>query len=447
MRALTDGCEKYSEKAELIKAWGTVSADRTATFADLFRVGEYRALLIANLISNLGDQLARVSLALLVFDSSGSSFLTALTYALTLLPAMVGGPLLGGLADRYPRRDLLIASNLIRTILAAAMALPMLPLAAVYALVFALALLDAPERAARTALVRDLLSGDLYTLGVATNQLTYQVTLLAGFGAGAMVVTSIGPYSALAVNATTFACCALLLWTCLRPRPALPAAGRRSWRVELAETFRLIAGSPQLRAILALALLAGYFVVPVGLAVPYAAQIHLPTRLVGLLLAAVPAGNVVGMVVIGRLLRQRTRVTVMGPLAALAGLPLTACVLHPGATGSLTLFGLTGVAAAYQVIAQAEFVRAVPAHRRGQALGLAAPAITAVQGAGALLGGLLADHIGPAYTIALTGTAGLVTGIPLAIVWHRVRTSAPTVPGPDRDAADTPTARDPARGP
>ncbi|WP_243716355.1 MFS transporter [Actinomadura darangshiensis] len=414
-----------------------VPPDRTATFAELFRVGEYRALWIAGLISNTGDQLARVALALLVFQRSGSPFLTALTYALTLLPALVGGPLLGGLADRYPRRDLLIACNLVRTAVAAAMALPMVPLAAVYALVFALALLDAPERAARTALVRDLLSGDVYTLGVATNQLTYQVTLLAGFGTGAMVVASIGPYPALAVNAATFACCALILRTCLRRRPAAAGRSPTRRRSEVAGTLRLIAGSPRLRSILALSLLAGYFVVPVGLAVPYAAQIHLPTRLTGMLLAAVPAGNVVGMVVIGRMLRHGAQVKIMGLSAALAGLPLTACALHPGAIASLSLFALTGVGAAYQVIAQAEFVHAVPADRRGRALGLAAPAITAVQGVGVLIGGVLADRIGAAATIALTGAAALATGAPLAIIWHRVRTSGT---GPDGHPADRPGA-------
>jgi MFS family permease len=401
-----------------------VPEDRTATFAELFRVGEYSALWSATLISNVGDQLARVALALLVFDHSGSAFLTALTYALTLLPALVGGPLLGGLADRYPRREMLIACNSIRTVLAIATAVPMMPLGALYALVFALALLDAPDRAARTALVRDLLPGHLYTLGVATNQLTYQMTLLAGFGVGAMVVTSIGSQAALAVNAATFACCAVILRICLRRRPAVNAGEPRPWRADVVEAFRLIVRSPHLRTVLAIALLAGYFVVPAGLAVPYADQIDLPTEFVGLLLAAFPTGNVVGMIVVGRMVRSGVRVKIMGPMAALAGVPLIACALRPGLIGTLGLFALTGFGAAYQVIAQAEFVVAVPEHRRGQALGLAAPAITTVQGVGVVLSGVLADHVGAAAAIAIMGGAGLATGTPLAIIWRRVRLGA-----------------------
>ncbi|MFC5832830.1 MFS transporter [Nonomuraea insulae] len=410
-------------------------AERPVTFAALFRIGEYRALWSSTLISSVGDQLARVALALLVFDRSGSPFLTALTYALTMLPALLGGPLLGGLADRYPRRDLIIACNLIRTALGAAMALPTMPLAVLCVLVFALQLVDSPERAARTALIRDVLPDDLYSLGVTANQLTYQVTLLTGFTVGAVVVSTIGPYPALAANAATFACCALIVWAGVRRRPAAePSPTRR--RTGTAEGVRLIMGSAWLRSVLALALLAGFYVVPGGLAVPYAAQIHTPPQLIGLLLGAIPAGNVVGMLLIGRVLPHAAQVRTLGPLAAVAGLPLTVCALHPGLIASVALWSLTGVAAAYQVIAQAEFVRALPSHRRGQALGLAVPAITAVQGVGLLLGGVLADHIGPATTIAVTGAAGVVTGIPLALVWRRVRTTTTLSPAVPQDRMD-----------
>ena len=400
----------------------TVRAERPVTFTALFRIGEYRALWSSTLISSIGDQLARVALALLVFDRSGSPFLTSLTYALTMLPAILGGPLLGGLADRYARRDLIIACNVLRALLGVAMALPMMPLAVLCVLVFALQLVDSPERAARTALIRDVLSDDVYALGVTANQLTYQVTLLTGFTVGAVVVSMIGPYPALAVNAATFGCCALIVRSGVRRRPAAELSPTRR-RTGAAEGVRLIMGSAWLRSVLALALLAGFYVVPGGLAVPYAAQLHLPPQAVGLLLGAIPAGNVVGMLLIGRVLPHTAQVKTLGPLAALAGLPLAACALHPGLVASVGLWSLTGVAAAYQVIAQAEFVRALPDHRRGQALGLAVPAIIAVQGVGLLLGGVLADHIGPTSTIAVTGAAGVVTGIPLALAWHRVQTT------------------------
>ena len=67
----------------------------------MFRVGEFRALWLAQVLSYVGDQFAQVAIAILVFERTGSAFLTALAYALTYLPPIVGGPLLSGLADLF----------------------------------------------------------------------------------------------------------------------------------------------------------------------------------------------------------------------------------------------------------------------------------------------------------------------------------------------------------
>src|SRR5882762_9413336 len=99
-----------------------------AGLLDALRHGEFRALCCAEGISVIGDQLARVALALLVFDRTSSAVLTALAYALTLVPAVLGGWLLSGLADRYPRRRVIILADLVRAGLAASMAIPGMPL-------------------------------------------------------------------------------------------------------------------------------------------------------------------------------------------------------------------------------------------------------------------------------------------------------------------------------
>jgi hypothetical protein len=70
------------------------------TFRAVFAVREFRALWAAELLSRLGDQLARVSLVVLVHHRTSSALLTGPTYALTYIPSLLGGLLLGGLADR-----------------------------------------------------------------------------------------------------------------------------------------------------------------------------------------------------------------------------------------------------------------------------------------------------------------------------------------------------------
>lgn len=93
-----------------------------ATFAQVFAIGEFRALWLAQLLSVAGDQLARVAMTVLVYDRTRSALLTALTYALTYLPWIVGGLALSGLADRLPRRQVMIACDLARMVLVLLMA-------------------------------------------------------------------------------------------------------------------------------------------------------------------------------------------------------------------------------------------------------------------------------------------------------------------------------------
>ncbi|MDN5931448.1 MAG: MFS transporter, partial [Pseudonocardia sp.] len=102
--------------------------------AEVFAVREYRAVWVADLLSVTGDQLARVALAVLVYGRTGSAAWAAATYALTFLPAIVGGVLLSGVADRYARRAVLVATDVGRAGLVGVMAVPGLPLPALCAL-------------------------------------------------------------------------------------------------------------------------------------------------------------------------------------------------------------------------------------------------------------------------------------------------------------------------
>src|SRR5918992_385903 len=66
--------------------------EEQATYREVFAIGEFRTLWLAQALSYIGDQLAQVALAILVYHRTGSPLLTAVTYALTYLPPIVGGP-------------------------------------------------------------------------------------------------------------------------------------------------------------------------------------------------------------------------------------------------------------------------------------------------------------------------------------------------------------------
>src|SRR5688572_20440400 len=104
--------------------------EQQATYREVFAVAEFRHLWGAQTLSSLGDQLASVALAVLVYHRTHSALLTALTYALTYLPPIVGGPLLSGLADHFPRRRVMIVCDLARAALVGLMALEGTPFGA-----------------------------------------------------------------------------------------------------------------------------------------------------------------------------------------------------------------------------------------------------------------------------------------------------------------------------
>ncbi|MEP7025276.1 MAG: hypothetical protein ABJB47_16050 [Actinomycetota bacterium] len=63
------------------------------------------------------DVCGRIAVAVLVFDRTGSGLLTAVAYAAGWLPGIVGSPLLGSVADRLPRRSVMIVCDLVRAVL------------------------------------------------------------------------------------------------------------------------------------------------------------------------------------------------------------------------------------------------------------------------------------------------------------------------------------------
>src|SRR6266513_2983187 len=110
-------------------ARGGTSEQAATTFRDVFAVAEFRALWAAQLLSVIGDQLARVALSVLVYDRTRSALLAAVTFVASIVPTFIGGITLAWLADRHPRRGVMIACDLIRCALVLVRAIPGVPLA------------------------------------------------------------------------------------------------------------------------------------------------------------------------------------------------------------------------------------------------------------------------------------------------------------------------------
>ena len=392
----------------------------------VFGRGEFRVVWAAELCSLVGDQLARVALAVLIFDRTGSAAWAAAGYALTFLPALLGGVALGRLADRYRRRELMVRLDLARAGLLAVMALPGVPLWLLCALLVVAVALGSPYSAAHGALLPELLGAD-YESGLAVRQITSQTAQLAGFGVGGLALTVVSPPVALAADAVSFALSAALLRGGLRDRP-VPAdgegrgeLGRRAWARWTADAragVRTVATHRVRRLLAGLVWLVGCYVVPEGLAVPYAAALGGGPAAVGLLMAADPAGSVLGAWLFTRVVSAPWRARLVGGCAVAGGLALAGCLARPGLTGSALLWALSGMfSSACLLQAQAGFVRATPPLLRGRAIGVAASGLIAAQGVAVLLGGLLAERFGAVTAVGAVGSAGALLAALLAVRW------------------------------
>src|SRR3954451_21401672 len=125
------------------------------TVGDVLANREFRAMYVAQALSVVGDQLARIAVALLVYSRSHSALLTAVSFAVSYLPWVVGGPLLAGSADGLPRRSVMIACDLARIFLVLAIAIPGMPTPALLNLVTLVALMEPPFLAGRASMLPD----------------------------------------------------------------------------------------------------------------------------------------------------------------------------------------------------------------------------------------------------------------------------------------------------
>ena len=393
-----------------------------ATFRDVFAVREFRALWFSEILSVAGDRLALVALTLLVYNRTGSPLLAAITYAAGYLPWVIGGLFLAEVADRRPRRTVMVVCDVVRAVLVAAMAVPGVPLLALVALLFATTMFTPPFESARAAITPDILQGELYVLGTAVTQTTFLAAQVAGAAGGGVAVAFVGTRPALVIDAATFVLSGLLIAFGIRARPAAarPETVHSSPLARTRQGFRLVFGDPALRILLLLGWLVAFYTVPEGVAAPYATRLGGGPIATGLVLASTVFATTIATPLFTRFVRARQRLALMGPLAVLTCATLVLTALHPGLLVSLVIFSLSAAFGSYQIAANTAFVIRVPNERRSQAFGLANMGVVVGQGAAFVAAGAAAEVISPAAVIAISGAIGAVIAIVLTFRWRHV---------------------------
>lgn len=398
--------------------------DDRVTYADIFAEREFRALFTSRALSTIGDYIARAALVIAVFRDTGSTALMGITFALTTLPDLIGGPVLAGLADRYPRRAVMVVSDLARALLLLVMAIPGLPLVSLWALLFVIRLLDQPFYSAHFATMSVVLPGKRLVRGSAVTQLVNHVSYTVGYAAGGLVVGLTGLSLVLVFNSATFVLSGVVLVLGVRARPATAHADAPpSWFGSSRAAVRYIAANPRLWLTVLFTFPIATTLVSETLAAPYSTQLGHGSVVAGLLMGAGPAGIVIGLWLLPMLIPdQRTRHVVV--LSVVSCAPLMLFLAVPDAVVASLLVVVSGIALYFWIPLAADFTQAVPDRMRGQAVGLLTTTLRVTQGIAILIFGIAAQNGLSSTVIAASGAVGTVMMILLSVAWTRANGTA-----------------------
>ncbi|MDT0382168.1 MFS transporter [Streptomyces sp. DSM 42041] len=265
----------------------------------------YRHLFTAQVIALTGTGLATVALALLAYDIAGADAGSVLGTALAIkmVAYVLIAPVITAIADRLPRRTLLVGADLIRA--AVALVLPFVEQVwQIYALVFALQAASAAFTPAFQALIPEVLPEERdYTRALSLSRLAYDLESLFSPALAAGLL-SLMTYNWLFIGTMTgFVASAVLVVSAVLPKPHAAQPARSTFAKATAGT-RLFFATPRLRALLALnlAVAAASAMVTVNTVVYVRDHLDRSTSDVAIALGAYGAGSMVIALILPRLL-------------------------------------------------------------------------------------------------------------------------------------------------
>ena len=392
-------------------------------YRSVFAVGEFRVLFAAQLMYILGFEFEILGLSVLVYAQTRSAFLTALAFSMGFAPQAIGGAFFTALADRLPPRIVIGTGLVIRAGPGLVIGLwPGCPVPAMLALVAVTATAAPVFSAAISGLLPEMFDGDSYVLARSVFSLTSSGTQILGLGIGGAVLAVVPSRWLLLTAGLSLIAAAAISRLGLRPRlglrspPGQPRAarGRGILGATVAGNIELFADR-QVRGLLLAQWLPAWCVTGAeSLIVPYAGSLGRPASAAGPLLAAMPAGMLLGEVLVGRFVRPGARRRLAFPLAAGMGVPLLALTFRLPLLLVGVLLLTCGSGFAYQLGIQRAFLDSLPEGRRAQAFGLNSTGAMGGQGLTPSVAGGLALAVGaPGPAMAIAGAVTILAALAL----------------------------------
>jgi MFS family permease len=240
------------------------------------------------------------------------------------------------------------------------------------------------------------------------------------------VIAAYNARLALLINAATFLTSAIILRYGIRDRPPAMRTEYRSRLLrEAGDGFRIVFGTPALRAIAVLVFASMLFsIVPEGLAIGWASQLVDEERqrglYQGLIMVANPVGYLLGGLLTARLVPPAQRRRLIRVFAVIAPLALVPAVTNPAVGGVIAMTVICGFAVAGMMPAtNALFVQALPNGFRARAFGVMQSGVQVTQGIAVLATGLLAGAFPLPVVVGLWSLAGVGLMLVVASRWPR----------------------------
>ena len=375
----------------------------------------FRVYFIGQGLSLIGTWMQRVAMAWLVYRLTGSAWWLGIVGFAGRIPILPLAPIGGVVADRWSRKRILYATNLIAAL--QALTLSVLVLTGniavwhVVALSVLLGVLDAFDIPARQSFFVHMID-DPSDVGnaIALNSTIFNAARLVGPSIAGVMIAATGEGVVFAVNALTYSAMIVAL---ARIRTRSEGAQDRSQRVlaNLMEGFRWAWRFTPVRAVLVLVMITSFTAVPFAVLMPVFATEVLnggPDTL-GFLLAAQGVGALTAALFMAYRSGMRGLGRLIAAASAIFGMGLVAFAFSTSIWLSMPLLAIVGFGLLLQTASCNTFLQMIVGDAlRGRIMSLYTLAFVGTLPLGSLFAGWLAERVGAPITVAAGGAATLL---------------------------------------
>ena len=364
------------------------------------------------MVSNTGTWMQRVAQDWLILDlTHGSGTALGVTTGLQFLPLLMFGLYGGVLADRFPKRRILMITQFAMGVLALILGVLAVTGTAqvwhVYALAFGLGLATVVDNPARQSFAIEMVGpGDLSN-AIALNSAIFNMARILGPAVAGVLIAAIGTGPVFLVNAASFAAVlvglALMRDADLHVKPPVPRA-----KGQLREGLRYVRGRRDLVMVLAVVLFVAAFGMNFQMTTALMSRqvFHSGATSFGLASTMLAVGALSGSLLAA--IRKRPRMRLMLVAATIFGVLEIATGLMPDYVSFLVMLVPTGIALlTFNTTANAVMQLSVPAEMRGRVMGLYMLVFAGSAPIGSPLIGRLAEIFGPRSSLTIGGVVSL----------------------------------------